>query len=116
MAFLGTGPPFVDPGVCPFGQHLLLWSASTLLDGAPPFSGVVPVGSGDGVGDCHDAANFPKNGPFISLEFFSGGRNYAFFYKGMVFMLCVLLGMLVGKWEPTPCYRDAYSVGIPKGA
>ena len=34
----------------------------------------------------------------------------------MVFMLFLLLDMLVAKWEPTPCYRDAYSVGIPKGA
>ena len=24
--------------------------------------------------------------------------------------------MLVAMREPTPCYRDAYSVGIPKGA
>ena len=28
----------------------------------------------------------------------------------------LLLDMLVAEWEPTPCYRDAYSVGIPKGA
>ena len=34
----------------------------------------------------------------------------------MVFKLFLLLDMLVAKWEPTPCYRDAYSVGIPKGA
>ena len=34
--------------------------------------GVVPVGLGDGVGHCRDAANFPKNGPFISLGFFFG--------------------------------------------
>ena len=33
----------------------------------------------------------------------------------MVFILFSLLEMLVAKWEPTPCYRDAYSVGIPKG-
>ncbi len=38
------------------------------------------------------------------------------FCKGMVFMLFLLLDMQVAKWEPTPCYRDAYSVGIPKGA
>ena len=38
------------------------------------------------------------------------------FCEGMVFMLFLLLDMLVAKWEPTPCYRDAYSLGIPKGA
>ena len=48
--------------------------------------------------------------------FFLGDKNYAFFCKGMVFKLFLLLDMLVAKWEPTPCYRDAYSVGIPKGA
>ena len=31
-------------------------------------------------------------------------------------MLILLLDMLVARWEPTPCYRDAYSVGIPKRA
>ena len=30
--------------------------------------------------------------------------------------LSLLLGMLVAKWEPTPCYRDAYSVGTPNWA
>ena len=29
--------------------------------------GVVQVGSGDGVGDCHDAANLPRVGLFIFL-------------------------------------------------
>ena len=28
----------------------------------------------------------------------------------------LLFGMLVAKWEPTPCYRDAYSVGTPNWA
>ena len=34
----------------------------------------------------------------------------------MVFVLDLLLDMLVAKREPAPCYHDAYSVGIPKGA
>ena len=41
--------------------------------------GVVPVGWEDGVGHCRDAASCPKNGPFISLGFFYGWLNYAFF-------------------------------------
>ena len=36
--------------------------------------------------------------------------------KGMVSYFSVLLGMLVAKREPTPCYRDAYSVDTPKWA
>ena len=56
-----------------------------------------------------------KTDLFISLGFFSGGQNYVF-YKGMVFLLFLLLDMLVAKWEPTPFYRDAYSVGTPDRA
>ena len=33
----------------------------------------------------------------------------------MVFIWVVLLNMLVAMREPAPCYRNAYSVGIPKG-
>ena len=38
------------------------------------------------------------------------------FFTGMVFIWVLLLGMLVATREPTPCYHDAYSVGLPKGA
>ena len=31
--------------------------------------GVVPVGLGDGVGDCHDVANFVEKCLFMSLVF-----------------------------------------------
>ena len=41
------------------------------------------------------------------MLFFSGEKFYGF---------SSLLGMLVPKWEPTPCYNDAYSVGTPKWA
>ena len=30
--------------------------------------------------------------------------------------ICALLNMPVARWEPTPCYRDAYSVGTPNRA
>ena len=36
------------------------------------------------------------------------------FFKSMGFS--IPLDMLVAMREPTPCYHDAYSVGIPKGA
>ena len=39
------------------------------------------------------------------------------FFQGYGFFIWVLLlGMLVAMREPTPCYHDAYSVGIPKRA
>ena len=78
--------------------------------------GVVPVGWVDGVGHCRDAASFPENGPFISLGLFFLGCKTMPFFRSMVFIWVLLLGMLVAKWEPTPCYHDAYSVGIPKRA
>ena len=83
------------------------WCTSTL--------GVVPAGLGDGVGDCHDVANFPRVRFFISLLYLFFGK-YMLFCKGMVCYFCVLLSMLVGEWEPTPCYRDAFSVDTPKWA
>ena len=44
--------------------HPARWCTSPL--------GVVPAGSGDGVGDCHDAANFLEKWLFISLVFYFG--------------------------------------------
>ena len=47
--------------------------------------GVVPVGWGDGVGHCRDAASFPENGPLISLGFLSGAK-LCLFFRSMVFV------------------------------
>ena len=52
VLFLGIGPPFVNPRVCPSGQHLdshwevasSQWSASILLGGALPLSGSCLLG------------------------------------------------------------------------
>ena len=41
--------------------------------------GVVPVGLGDGVGLCRDAASFPGNRPLISLVFFLGNKTMPLF-------------------------------------
>ena len=38
------------------------------------------------------------------------------FFQGKVFYYSLLLDMLVAGREPTPCYRDAYSVGTPNRA
>ena len=72
------------------------------------------VGLGDGVGDCHDVANLPKECLFISLCFFCG-KHFTLF-QGMVLFVSVLLDMLVAKWKPIPCYHDAFSVGTPNWA
>ena len=56
--------------------------------------GVVPVGLGDGVGDCHDAAILQRAGLFIFPLVFSGGENYGL-CSGVCFNWCVLLSMLV---------------------
>ena len=61
-------------------------------------------------------SQFSKKWTFYFPWVFFWGTKLCLFCRGMVFMLFLLLDMLVAKWEPTPCYRDAYSVGIPKGA
>ena len=77
--------------------------------------GVVSVGSGDGVGDCHDVANHPRVCLFISLLYLFWEMNLTLFFQGMVFHFSLPLNMLVAKREPTPCYTDAYSVGTLSG-
>ena len=54
--------------------------------------GVVPAGSGDGVGDCVFLF------PFFN---FSGDKTLLFF-QGMVFHFSLVLHMLVARREPTP--------------
>ena len=97
VLFLGIGPPNVNPGVCPSGQHLdaqkeeasSQWSPSILLGGTIPLSGSCPLAWGDGVGDCHDVANFLEKCLFIS--FFFSGKLYSLF-QGKVSFISVLLG------------------------
>ena len=44
------------------------------------------------------------------------GVRSCLIFKGMVSIWVLLLDMLVATREPTSCYHDAYSVGIPKRA
>ena len=37
-------------------------------------------------------------------------------FKSVIMGFSILLGMLVAKWVPTPCYNNACSVGTPKWA
>ena len=84
----------------PLGQHLIhirRGSIATVVSVQParrctsPF-GVVLVGSGDGAGDCHDAANLSKERLFIS-PLFLGGR--CAFFRSMFFLYYwMLLDML----------------------
>ena len=39
----------------------------------------MPVGLGEGVGDCHDVANLPRVCLFISLLYLFGGTNFTLF-------------------------------------
>ena len=54
--------------------HPARWCTSPL--------GVVPAGLGDGVGDCHDAANLPKVCLFVSLVYSIGGDKTLLFFSG----------------------------------
>ena len=89
VLFLGIGPPFVNPGVCPSGQHLdsqkdgasSQLSVSIPLRGVPPFAGSCPLGWEDDVGDCHDAANLPKERLFISPLYLFGGTSCTLFSR-----------------------------------
>ena len=83
--------------------HPAQWCTSPL--------GVVPAGLGDGIGHCLDVAKLQRVGLFISLVFL-GGLLFTLFLRVWVFSFP--LDMLVALREPTPCYHDAYSVGIPK--
>ena len=71
------------------------------------------VGSGDGVGDCHDVDNLPRVRFFISLLYLFWGENFTLSLR---VWFSYFLRMLVAKWEPTPCYRDTYSADSPKWA
>ena len=123
---VGIGLPFVNPGVCPSGQHLdSHWegassqlSASIPLGGALPFSGSCPLGWGTAWATVTTSPIYSKKKKclFISLVFHFFGRKLYSFSQSMVSYYCALLGMLVAKWEPTPRYRDAYSVDTPKWA
>ena len=79
VLFLGIGPPFVNRRVCPFWSALGFTQGGgivTVVSVYPAPLGVVPVGLGDGVGDCHDVANFPEKCLFISLVFHFGGEIF----------------------------------------
>ena len=75
--------------------------------------GVVPVGLGDGVGA--SSPIFQESVFLVPFCIFLGEKLYSFF-RVWFLIFGTLLGMLVAEWEPTPCYRDAYSVGTPKWA
>ena len=58
---------------------------------------VVPVGLGDDVGDCHDAANLPKERLFISPLYLFGRESHALFFQGMFFYCWILLDLQVAE-------------------
>ena len=84
--FLGIGPPFVNPGVCPTGQHLdshyegasSQLSASIPPGGAPPLSGSCPLGRRKA----------------LATVF---GRLLCCVFRSMVLFYWILLDVLVAK-------------------
>ena len=72
----------------------------------------MPVGLGDGVGDCHDAADLQREGLFNSLCSFLEEKTMLLLTVWF-FYFSVLLTIPVTKREPTAGYSDAYSVGNP---
>ena len=52
--------------------------------------GVVPVGLGDGVGDCHDVANLPRKRSFYFPFVFLWGKNFTLFLRVwfLIFVHC----------------------------
>ena len=123
VLFLGIGPPFVDP------VSVLLVSTWIYIRRGHRHSGQRPSrsaayfasrGRARWVGGrrwrLSRRRQFPRVRLFIShFLSFLGDQLYSF-SKSMVSYFVVLLSMLEAKWEPTPCYRDAYSVGTPKWA
>ena len=48
---------------------------------------VVPVGLGDGAGDCHDVANLPRRAFFL-FPFLFVGENFTLFQGKVSYFLC----------------------------
>ena len=121
VLFLGIGPPSVNPGVFPSGQHLRFtlggassqWSASISLGGVLPISGSCPFAVGGRRWALSRRRQSSKSASFYFPLFF-GGKHFTLF-QGMVLFVSVLLDMLVAKWKPIPCYVDAFSVGTLSG-
>ena len=108
VLLLRVGPPFVNPGVCPPGQHL-----DSHLEGASlQLSASIPSrGRARWVGRRRWRLSRRRQSPQRASFYFPLSL-----FGSMVLYSWILLDMLVGKREPTPCYRDAYSVGTPKWA
>ena len=58
-------------------------------------------------------SQFSRKQTFYFPWFFFWVTRLCRFFKGMVFFLRLPLSMLVAKWEPAPCYHDAYLVSFP---
>ena len=78
-----------------------------------PSRGSCPLGWGTACWfTCRDAANLL--GKCLFIYFFFLKKKTLLFEKGMVLFIYALLSMPEAHWEPTLCYRDAYSVDTPR--
>ena len=78
-------------------------------------SGSCPLGWGTALATVTRSPISQKSVLLFPCCIFFGRRKLDSFFKSFVSQFCLLLGMLVAKWEPTPCYRDAYLVDVAKG-
>ena len=98
VLFLGIGPPFVNPGVCPSGQHLdslqewasSLWSASILLGGALPLSGSCPLGWGTALATVTTSPLF--QGSVFLFPLFHFWRKTLLFFRVWFFLYLFTAG------------------------
>ena len=122
VLFLGIGPPFVNLGVCPLvSTWIYIWRERRHSCQRLSFPAYFTSrGRARWVGGRRWRLSRRRQSskrvsfyfPFVSFWL---TKLYSF-SQSMVSYCCTLLGMLVAEWEPTPCYRDAYSVGTPKWA
>ena len=122
VLFFGVGP-FVSPGVRPSGQHLdshkegapSQLSASIPPGGVPSLPRSCPLGGGTALATVTTPPIFQGSVFLFPLSIFFMGKTMLFFPGFCFFYFWILLDMLVAKREPTPCYRDASSVGTLNG-
>ena len=123
VLFLGVGPPFVNPGVCPPGQHLdshLGGGIVTVVSVHPAWRYLPSWGRARWVGGrrwrLSRRRQSPKREFLFPFNLFLGIKTVPF-YQGVAFYSWILLDMLVAKRERTPwlpwCIFGGYpSVGI----
>ena len=98
VLFLGMGPSFVNPGVCPTGQHLdshleeasSQLSASILPSGALPLSGSCSLGRGTALAIVTTSPISQESVFLFTFLNFFGEKNFTFLQRVwfLIFVYC----------------------------